>query len=176
MSDDDLDAPPTPEEEAAARRLAEALEGHAAGAEPELAAARLLQALGAADRRDELAERRLRLELVREASHGRHMTRVRALAAASVILAGGAATYLATRHRLPHDSAALASREAEARAAVARLMESDQNAGQRLGSLTDDMRETRLEKLWLARYEHTLATSGTSTMASPSPTPGGPTS
>jgi hypothetical protein len=164
VNDDLLDLPPTPQEEAAARRLAEALESSDATADDTIAAARLLQAL-AAPAPDELAERRLRRELVREAGRARRMRALRAWAAAAVLVAGLGTALLVARHR-PPATADLNAREAAARAAVARLL-SREAADDRLSTLTDALQKARLES---------VLGNGGSGAARPSPTPGGPVS
>lgn len=173
MNDERLEPPATPDEEAAARRLAAALEGEGETADDTIAAARLLQAVGAGAR-DEVAERRLRRALVHEAGRARRMRRVRALAAAAILLAAGATALQLSRHRPESLSASLEEREARAREAVARLMVAEAPSASRVGDLTDALRGVRLDTLWQSRLS-TLAGSSAGRTA-PSPTPGGPVS
>jgi hypothetical protein len=177
MSDErPFDPPPTPEEETAARRFAEALESAAAGPDRDLAAARLLQALGASGRRDDLASRRLRRELVRATGRRQRMQRVRMLAAASVLLAAGATTFLLGRHGAPQGDASIALRESQARAAVERLLAEGAPETARLSTLTETLRVARLDSLWEQRRESVLSSSSSEGTTRPTPTPGGPVS
>ncbi len=146
--------PASPEEEAAARALAEALEagptasqgapaGPGADAEA-LAVARLLLALRDVPP-DEVGARRLRATLTsdvrRRASRRRAVVRSLAAAAALAVAVG-----LAPRRPAPVSDALLDSREARARAALAALSGERRDPGER--------REARLlAKLADERYE-----------------------
>lgn len=174
---------PTREEELAARRLAAALEGdERSGADPEaLAVARLLQAVADDSAPvDELARVRSRRSLAGAASGTRRRLRtlVRLAAAAAVV----AALALPLRRTVVPEAATadLEARQAQARAAVARLL-SDSAAG-REPSRLDSLLESRRTALWASVSDARLESlrnplrperpaGGTVTF---SPTPGGP--
>jgi hypothetical protein len=120
---EDLDeAPATGEEIAAAEHLVRVLAGAGeAGALLEaVTAARLLEAAGSGGVADEVARARLRRELVAAASARRPAWRIKVagLAAALIVTVFGA---VLLRFRGAPDTRSLGAREAEARAAVARI-------------------------------------------------------
>jgi hypothetical protein len=173
-------APATPDEQEAARRLAEALEGRGAADAEALAAARLLQSSSASE--DDLGARRLRTKLVAAAARRGARLFARGLAAAAALLVAAGLVALLTRHRdvAPTTSTArLDQREAEAKAALARLLVTEEGpvetltsslASTRFADRVDSLRESRLTRLGASSI---FPTSAGSSSRSPEPTLGG---
>lgn len=165
--------PPTPEELAEARALAESLEEGRADALGPAAAIRLLreEPAGAAD---ELARIRLRRTLVAAASPRRRVLRHVLALAASLLLAGGLGALLL--HRPAPTDETLARREDEARASIERLLagrtsSTPVNGVSRVASALVAARQESL--LSSFTRERTATLLGSSASPNASPTPGG---
>ncbi len=162
--------PPTPEERAEARALAESLEDGRADALGPAAAIRLLRE----ESSDELARIRLRRTLVAAASPRRRTLRHVLALAASLVVASGLGALLLQR-RAPSDET-LARREDEARASIERLLagRSGSTPANGVSRVASALVAARQESL-LSSFtrERTAALLGSSASPNASPTPGG---